>query len=88
VQFTKRTVIVDGFGFADGSAIIEADGVALPAVSYDSSFALANGTLTRLVADMGKKPLKRAFPAFTPVAVNVVNVATGQRSTSFTTARF
>ena len=88
VQFTKRTVIIDGFGFADGSAIIEADGVPLPAVSYDSSFALANGTLTRLVADIGKKPLKRTFPAFAPVAVSVFNVATGQRSPSFTTSRF
>jgi len=54
-------VTINGFGFEDGSAVIEVDGTQLPTVSYDNSFALANTTLTQLTADVGKKPLKRTF---------------------------
>ena len=88
VQFSKRMVTINGFGFVDGSAIIEVDGTPLPTVSYDSSFALANGTLTQLTADLGKKPLKRTFPAGVDVSIDVFNPTTGERSHRFTTARF
>ncbi len=88
VHFTKRAVTIDGFGFVNGSAIIEVDGEPLPTVSYDSSFALANGTLTQLTADIGKKPLKRTFPAGVQVSVRVFNATTGERSSRFTIARF
>lgn len=88
VNFTKTAVIIDGFGFVDGSAMIEVDGSPLSNVSYDSSFALANGTLTRLVADVGKKPLKRMFPYGAQVSVDVFNPTTGDRSAKFNTARF
>ena len=88
VQFTKRTVTINGFGFISGSSVIEVDGVQLPTVSYDNSFALANGTLTQLTADLGKKPLKRTFPAGVPVSIKVFNPSTGERSDKFTTARF
>ncbi|HEY3134576.1 MAG TPA: S8 family peptidase [Blastocatellia bacterium] len=88
VNFTKTAVIIDGFGFVDGSAMIEADGSPLPNVSYDSSFALANGTLTRLIADIGKKPLKRTFPYGATVSVDVINPTTGDRSANFNTARY
>ncbi len=88
VQFTKRMVTINGFGFVDGSSIIEVDGAPLPTVSYDNSFALANGTLTQLTADLGKKPLKRTFPAGVAVSVKVFNPTTGERSPLFTTARF
>jgi subtilisin family serine protease len=88
VQFTKRMVTINGFGFVDGSAIIEVDGTPLPTVSYDNSFALANGTLTQLTADLGKKPLKRTFPGGVQVSIDVFNPTTGERSPRFTTARF
>ena len=88
VRFTKKVLTIDGFGFANGSAIIEADGVPLSTVSYDSSYALANGTLTRLTADLGKKPMKKTFPMGVPVSVRVFNPTTGERSDRFTTARF
>jgi serine protease len=88
VQFSKRMVTINGFGFVDSSAIIEVDGTPLPTVSYDSSFALANGTLTQLTADLGKKPLKRTFPAGVQVSIDVFNPTTGERSPRFTTARF
>jgi subtilisin family serine protease len=88
VHFTKKVVTIDGFGFVNGSAIIEVDGVPLPTVDYDSSFALANGTLTQLTAFLGKKPLKRTFPAGVQVSVKVFNPTTGERSARFPTARF
>jgi len=88
VKFAKRAVTINGFGFVDGSAIIEVDGTPLPTVSYDNSFALANGTLTQLTVDLGKKPLKRIFPAGVQVSVDVFNPTTGERSPRFTTARF
>lgn len=88
VHFTKKVVTIDGFGFVNGSAIIEVDGEPLPTVDYDGAFALANGTLTQLTANLGKKPLKRTFPAGVAVSVRVFNPATGERSDRFTTARF
>jgi subtilisin family serine protease len=87
-QFTKHSVTIDGFGFVNGSAMIEVNGATISDIGYDSSFALANGTLTRLVADIGKKPLKRAFPAGVPVSVDVFNPTTGQRSPQITVTRF
>lgn len=88
LHFTKKTVTVDGFGFVNGSSVIEVNGTPLDGITYDSSFALANGTLTRLVADIGKKPLKRAFPVGVPVTVDVMNTTTGERSPQITAARF
>ena len=88
VQFSKRTVTINGFGFMSGSSVIEVDGIQLPTVSYDDSFALANGTLTRLTAELGKKPLRKIFPSGVAVSVKVFNPSTGERSDRFTTARF
>jgi subtilisin family serine protease len=87
-KFTKTSVTIDGFGFVNGSSVIEVNGTPLTGITYDSSFAVANGTLTRLVADIGKKPLKRTFPIGVSVTVDVMNSATGQRSPQFTAARF
>jgi serine protease len=88
VHFTKKVVTIDGFGFANGSAVIEADGQPLPAVEYDNSFSLANGTLTQLRSNLGKKPLKRAFRSGVQVSVSVFNPLTGERSPQFTVTRF
>lgn len=87
-QFTKRSVTINGFGFVNGSAVIEVNGTPLDGVSYDSSFALKNGTLTQLTAEIGKKPLKRAFPVGVPVSIQVLNASTGERSPAVTTTRF
>ena len=87
-SFTKHSVTLDGFGFVNGSSVIEVNGTPLDGITYDGSFALANGTLTRLVAELGKKPLKRAFPIGAQVTVDVMNTATGQRSPQVTTARY
>ncbi len=88
VHFTKKVVTIDGFGFVNGSSIIEVEGEPLPTVSYDSSFALANGTLTQLAADLGKKPLKRTFPVGVQVSIDVFNPTTGERSPRLKTTRF
>jgi len=86
--FTKHSVIIDGFGFLNGSSVIEVNGTQLTGITYDTSFALANGTLTRLVAEIGKKPLKRTFPPGVFVTVTVMNPTTGQRSPQISAARF
>jgi large repetitive protein len=87
-QFTKRSVTIDGFGFVNGASVIEVDGVLLDPITYDTSFSLANGTLTRLVAEIGKKPMKRTFPIGVSVTIDVVNTATGQHSPQISAARF
>ncbi|HSO76068.1 MAG TPA: S8 family peptidase [Blastocatellia bacterium] len=87
-SFTKKAVTLDGLGFLNGSAVIEVNGAALPTVAYDSSYALANGTLTRLTAKIGKKPMKAAFPSGLFVSVTVFNPTTGERSAQFVTVRF
>jgi subtilisin family serine protease len=86
--FTKKVVTLDGFGFLSGSSVIEANGATLSPVNYDDSFALANGTLTRLTAKIGKAPLKLAFPKGQQVMVTVFNPTTGERSAQFVTVRF
>ena len=88
VKFTKTTVTVDGFGFVNGSAVVEVNGNALDGTVYDSSYATGNGRLTRLSIEMGKKPLKKKFRIGEPVSVTVFNPTTGERSPTFTATRF
>jgi subtilisin family serine protease len=88
VSAGKKELTIDGFGFAGGSALIEVNGVPLEGVKYDSSYALANGTLTRLSAAPGKKGMKKLFPAGQQVSVTVYNPATGERSATFMSVRF
>jgi len=87
-EITKKKVTIEGLGFANGSAIIEVNGVPLSGVGYDSSFSLANGTLTRLTAKPGKSAIKQMFPAGLFVNVTVFNPTTGERSPQFTAVRF
>jgi subtilisin family serine protease len=87
-QFTKHSVSLDGLGFVNGSAVIEVNGTQLDCAPYDSAFALKNGTLTRLTADTGKKPLRRAFPSGVSVTVDVFNPTTGERSPQINVTRF
>lgn len=87
-SFTKKAVTLDGFGFLNGSSVIEVNGVALPSITYDDSYALANGTLTRLTSKIGKKPMKATFPSGQFVSVTVFNPTTGERSAQFFTVRF
>lgn len=86
--FTKKIVTLDGLGFLSGTTVIEVNGAALSTVDYDNSFALSNGTLTRLSCNLGKKPMKATFPKGVPVSVTVFNPTTGERSAQFVTTRF
>jgi hypothetical protein len=88
MEVRKKIITIDGFGFANGSSIIEVNGVALAGIEYDASYSLANGTLTRLTARPGKKVIKKAFPLGQLQAVTVYNPITGERSTQFMSARF
>lgn len=87
-DFTKKVVKLDGFGFVSGSTVIEVNGLTLPSVDYDASYALSNGTLTRISSKLGKKPMKKTFPKGKFVFVTVFNPVTGERSAQFATARF
>src|SRR5262249_32668957 len=88
VLFTKRVLTIDGLGFTNGATSVQADGVELPPADYDLSYSLANGTLTRVTVYLGKKPMKKTFPAGVVVGVTVSNTATGERSQRFETGRF
>jgi subtilisin family serine protease len=88
VNFGKTTLTLDGFGFINGSAIIEIGGVAVDGTVYDRSYAVGNGTLTHLSIVLGKKPMKKKFPISQPVTLTVLNPTTGERSATFTTTRF
>ena len=88
VSATKTVLIVDGVGFLNGSAVIEANGEILPvSIKYRPSFALSNGTISRLVAKLGKPRMKSLFPTGVSAAVTVLNLSTLERSASFTFVR-
>src|SRR5262249_3047927 len=84
VTTNKKWITVDGIGFRNGSAIVEAGGTALGNAVYDSSFVLANGTITELSVKLGKALMKTTFPPGVPVQVTVFNPTTGERSAPFT----
>jgi subtilisin family serine protease len=84
VATTKKVITVDGIGFRNGTAVVEAGGVSLGSASYDSSFALPNGTITELSVRIGKALMKSTFPPGVPVQITVFNPTTGERSSPFT----
>src|SRR5262249_52626665 len=84
VTTNKKWITVDGIGFRNGSAVVEAGGVSLGDAVYDSSFVLANGTITELSIKLGKALMKTTFPPGVPVQVTVFNPTTGERSAPFT----
>ncbi|HXG92883.1 MAG TPA: S8 family peptidase [Blastocatellia bacterium] len=88
VSITKKDVTIDGLGFINGSAIIEVNGVPLSSISYDDSYALANGTLTRLSVYLGKKTIRRMFPKGEQETFTIYNPTTGERSAQFKWARY
>jgi serine protease len=88
VAINKKAVTINGLGFLSNSSIIEVNGVPLSGVSYDNSYSLANGTITRLSVQMSKKELKKTFKKGEYVGVTVYNSTTGERSARFNTARF
>nr|AIA13156.1 Subtilase family [uncultured bacterium] len=85
---SKKKVTIDGFGFLNGSSIIEVNGVPLSGVGYDTSYSLGNGTLTRLTAKPGKSTIKQMFPAGLFVKLTIFNPTTGERSPQFNAIRF
>jgi subtilisin family serine protease len=88
VVIGKKTLMIDGFGFLSNSSILEVNGTPLPGVSYDNSYSLANGTITRLSFDLGKKGIKKTFPKGENVSFAVINSTTGERSAVISKARF
>jgi subtilisin family serine protease len=88
VTIAKTSLTIDGFGFINGSAVIEIGGNAVDGTAYDSSYAVGNGTLSRLTVVLGKKPLKKKFPIAQPVNLTIFNPTTGERSAAFTATRF
>nr|AIA13878.1 hypothetical protein [uncultured bacterium] len=88
-KVSKKAISIDGLGFMPGSSIIEVEGVTLAGdVVYDGSYGLANGSLTHLTVQAGKKPIKKAFPSGVLIGVTVFNPTTGERSARFLTGRF
>jgi serine protease len=88
ITINKKAVTINGLGFLSNSSIIEVNGVPLSGVSYDSSYSLANGTITRLSVTMSKKEIKKTFKKGVSVGFTVYNSTTGERSAQFSTARF
>jgi subtilisin family serine protease len=88
VKINKKSLMIDGLGFLSNSSVIEVNGVAIPGINYDSSYSLANGTITRLSIEMGKKGIKKTFPKGEFMSLTVYNSTTGERSEQFSTARF
>ena len=80
IRTNKKFVFVDGLNFANGSCVIEVNGVALRKNKYNDDFVLANGTLTEVKAKLGKSGVISTFPQFTQVMVTVFNPETGERS--------
>jgi serine protease len=88
VTIDKKTVTIDGLGFLSNSSVVEVNGAPLSGINYDNSYSLANGTITRLSIELGKKGIKKNFPKGEYVSFTVLNSTTGERSARFSTARF
>ncbi|HYP30074.1 MAG TPA: S8 family peptidase [Blastocatellia bacterium] len=81
VRLSKRELVIDGLGFVGRSSVIEVNGAAVSGTRHDDSYAIGNGSLTRLSVEFAnKKEMKRAFPKGVPVSISVMNSTTGQRS--------
>jgi subtilisin family serine protease len=87
-EVKKKKITIEGYGFLNGSSILEVDGQPFAGTQYDISYELSNGTLTRLVINPGKKPIKKAFPKNELVPITILNQSTGERSARFQAARF
>jgi ribosomal protein S8E len=83
VSTNKKKVTVVGLGFVNQSSVIEVNGVALSKINYDSSTALANGSITEMTSKLGKDGMREVFPSGFTVNVTVYNPATGERSAPF-----
>ena len=83
VSTNKKKVTVVGLGFVNQSSVIEVNGVALSKISYDSSTALANGSITEMTSKLGKAGMREVFPSGFTVNVTVYNPTTGERSSPF-----
>jgi subtilisin family serine protease len=87
VQTIDDTLVVDGLGFVKDVSLIEVNGAALAAITYDSSYVRPTGKLTRLSSNLGKEKLERMFKFDVPVQISVYNPATRERSNTFVFVR-
>lgn len=84
VTTTKKAIVIDGIGFAPGFAVVEVNGASLSGkVKYDTSFALANGSFTKVWVRIGKFSMNQIVPVGVLVTITVFNPATGKRSAPF-----
>ncbi len=87
-QISKKKVTIEGYGFLNGSSIVEVNGKPLAGTEYDVTYELSNGTMTRLIVSPGKKPIKKAFPKGEEVSITIFNQTTGERSARYQAIRF
>lgn len=77
-------LVVNGSGFASGSAVIEVDGTALGSMKYPRRFT-QSGVSTRIQS--GDRRIKSLVPKGGTVALTVLNPSTGTRSAAFAYTR-
>ncbi len=87
VQAVDDTLIVDGLGFVKDSSVVEVNGTALGAITYDSAYARPTGRLTRLSVKLGRQKLEKMFQFDAPVQIRVYNPTTRDRSNTFVFVR-
>lgn len=82
IHANKKVVTVDAIGLVKGSSVLVVEGVEITDAKYlyDDSFAVANGTFTRVSVKLGKPRLKRLFPLGHNVGVAIHNLATDEWS--------
>jgi subtilisin family serine protease len=83
VDTNKKKVSVVGIGFVNDSSVIEVNGIPLSHLRYESSTALADGSVTEISSKLGKSVMKDVFPSGTTVTVTVYNPTTGERSAPY-----
>lgn len=87
VQTADDTLIVDGLAFIKDSSVVEVNGIAVGAITYDTAYARPTGKLTRLTVNLGKERLEKMFPFDMPVNISVYNPARKERSNTFVFVR-
>lgn len=83
VTTDKKFVTVTGINFANSSAVVYVNGAPLPKMQYDTTYGLANGTLTQLRSKVGKANIGTTFPTGQTVSVTVVNTSSGATSSPY-----
>jgi large repetitive protein len=87
VQTSKKMVDIDGLGLVAGQTVIEVNGLAIGGGKFNSDFALANNSHTRVSLKLGKAGINTSFPLNVAVNVTIFNQTTNTRSAVFSFTR-